>query len=82
MSKVQVHRSYSQEKLFLGFLEMHNCVCYLWTCPVTPVKRNQLSFSSTEINKPLPAPVQCLIDQIQVQEPILVVATGQMPDDT
>ena len=45
-----------------------------------PVKQNQLSFSSIEINKPLPAPVQCLIGQIQVQRPILVVATDQMPD--
>ena len=25
-----------------------------------PVKQNQLSFSSTEINKPLPAPVHCV----------------------
>ena len=28
------------------------------------VKQNQLSFSSTEINKPFPAPEQCLGDQI------------------
>ena len=45
-------------------------------------KQNQFSFSSTEINKPVFAPVQCLIDQIQVQMPILVVATDQMPDHT
>ena len=33
------------------------------------------SFSSTEINKPLTAQVLCLVCQIQVQKPILVVAT-------
>ena len=43
-------------------------------------KRNELSFSSIEVNKPLPASVQCLVDQIQVQKPILVAATDQMPD--
>ena len=43
-----------------------------------PVNQNKLSFSSIEINKPLPAPIQCLV--IQVQKTILVVATGQMPD--
>ena len=37
---------------------------------------------SIEINKPLPPSVQCLIDQIQVQAPTLVVATDQMPDHT
>ena len=47
---------------------------------IRPVKQNQLSFSSTEINKPLPAPIQCLVDEIQVQKTILVVATDQMPD--
>ena len=46
------------------------------------IKQNQFSFSSTEINKPVFAPVQCLIDQFQVQMPILVVATDQMPDRT
>ena len=46
---------------------------------IRQVKQNWLSFSSIEINKPPPAPVQCLlIDQIQVQKPILVVATDQM----
>ena len=39
-----------------------------------------VSFSSIEINKPLLVPVQYLVDQIQVQKPILVVATDQMPD--
>ena len=43
---------------------------------------DQLRFSRTEINKQLPAPVQCLVDQIQVHKPILVVATDQMPDHT
>ena len=50
------------------------------TTVIRPVKRNQLSFPSIEINKPLLTPVQCLVDQIQVQKPILVVATDQMPD--
>ena len=50
------------------------------TSIIRRAKRNQLSFSSIEINKPLPAPVQCLVDQIQVQKPILVVVTNQMPD--
>ena len=52
------------------------------TSVIRPVKQNQLSFSSIEINKPLPAPVQFLVDEIQVQKPILVVATDQMPDHT
>ena len=46
------------------------------------VKQKQLSFSGIQINKPLPAPVQCLIDQIQVQKQLLVVVTDQMPDHT
>ena len=50
------------------------------TSVIKPVKRNELSFSSIEINKPLPAPVQCLVDQIHIQKPILVVATDQTPD--
>ena len=49
---------------------------------IRQLKRNQLSFSSIEINKPIPAPVLCLADQIQVQKPILVGATDQMPDHT
>ena len=36
------------------------------TSVIRPVKRNQLSFPSNEINEPRPAPVQCLVDQIQV----------------
>ena len=36
----------------------------------------------TEMNKPLPAPVQCLTDQIQVQHPTLVAAKEQMLDHT
>ena len=39
-----------------------------------------MSFPSIEIYKPLLAPVQCLIDQTQVQKPIEVVATDQKPD--
>ena len=44
---------------------------------ITPVKQNQLTFSNIEINKPLP-PVQCLADKVQVQKPILVLATDQI----
>ena len=29
-----------------------------------------------------PAPIQCLVDQIQVQKPILIVATDQIPNHT
>ena len=50
------------------------------TSVIKPVKQNQLSFSSIEINKPLPAPVQCLADHIQVQKLTLLTATDQMPD--
>ena len=48
---------------------------------IRPVKWNNLSLSSIEINKPLPVcpSQQCLVDQIQVQKPVLVVATDQMP---
>ena len=53
---------------------------------IAPVLLNRSNetkcFSSIEINKPLVAPVQCLVDQIQVQKPIVVVATDQMPDHT
>ena len=41
-----------------------------------------MSFSNIEINKPLPDLVQCLVDQIQAQKPILVVATDQMLNHT
>ena len=48
-----------------------------------PVKWNQLSFSNVEINKPLLATVQnFLVDKIQVQKPVLVAATDQMPGHT
>ena len=52
------------------------------TSVIILVKRNQLSFSRFEINKLLPAPFQCLVGQIQVQKPILVVTTDQMTDHT
>ena len=52
------------------------------TIAIRLVKQNQLSFPSIEINKPLLTPVQCLVDQIQVQKPIQVVATDRMPDHT
>ena len=42
------------------------------------IKQNKLSFSSIEINTPLPAPkLQCLVAQIRVQNLTLVVATNQ-----
>ena len=44
------------------------------TSLIKPFEQNQLSFPSSEINNPLPAPVQCLADQSQVQKPIQVVA--------
>ena len=48
-----------------------------------PLKQDRLSFSSTEINKPLPAPrLHCLIDQIRIQKLIVFVAIDQMPDYT
>ena len=48
---------------------------------IRPVKQNKLSFFSIE--KPsLPAPVQCLEGQIQVQKPTVVVALNQMPRHT
>ena len=43
-------------------------------------RSNETSFSNINTNKPLLAPVQCLADQIQVQKPIQVLATDQMPD--
>ena len=52
------------------------------TSATRPVKWIQLSFFSIEINKPLPIPVQCLVNKIQVKKPILVAATDQMPDHT
>ena len=56
---------------------------FLSIAPVVKLfKPNQLSFSSNEINKPLPANSQYFVDQTQVQKPILVVATDQMPDHT
>ena len=39
------------------------------------------SNASTEIKATCPSP-QCLVDQIQVQKPITVVATAQMFDHT
>ena len=48
-----------------------------------PVLLDQSNKTSIEINKSFPCPTpQCLVDQIQVQKPILLVATDQMPDDT
>ena len=43
-----------------------------------------VSFSSLEINKPLPVDVssECLVGQTQVQKLTLAAATNQMPDIT
>ena len=52
------------------------------TTVIRPVKWKQLSFSCIETNKPLLFQVHSiyLVDQIQVQKPILAVTTDQMPD--
>ena len=55
--------------------------------PVLLDRSNETSlvFSSIEINKPRPTSCpspRYLLDQIQVQKPILVAATDQMPDHT
>ena len=52
------------------------------TSVIRPVKQNQLNFFSTEKNKPLLPQLQCFVDQIQVNKPILVVTTDQIPDHT
>ena len=50
------------------------------TSVIRPVKQNQFSFSSVEINTTLPTTVKCLVDQIQIQKPTLIVPTDQLPD--
>ena len=45
---------------------------------IRPVKRNELSFSTIEINKPLPGPIHSVSQPIQ--KSILTAATDQMPD--
>ena len=74
-ASIQFRRESQPEHLkrwiFLKNRPIHFCINS--ASVVIPVKRNQLSFSSIEINKPLSAPVQCVVDQIQVQKPILVV---------
>ena len=53
------------------------------TSVIGPVKRNQLSFPALKSTRVTSCPsLQYLVDQIQVQEPILVVVTDQMPDHT
>ena len=52
------------------------------TSVIRLIKQNQLRFFSIGINKPLPAPVHSLLDQINVQKPILIVTTDQMHDHT
>ena len=51
------------------------------TSVIRLIKQNQQSFSSIEMNKLLLAPTG-LVDQIQVQKPILVTATDLMPENT
>ena len=48
----------------------------------TEIKQSKLSFSSIETKKQLPVSIQCLVGQIQVQNPFIVVATDQMPHHT
>ena len=51
------------------------------TSVITLVKRNQMSFSSIEINKPFPAPVHSIsYTRFKFSKPVLVVTTDQMPD--
>ena len=52
------------------------------TSVVRPVKQNQLSFPSTEINKPLLPQSIVSRRSDSVQKPIQVVVTDQMPDHT
>ena len=52
------------------------------TSVTRPVAQKKLHFSNIEIDKSLSALVYCISDQIQVQKPILVVVTDQMPDHT
>ena len=75
LRRKKLHRT-NQGSDFLGGT---NSFIFTLIAPVIRlVKSNQLRFSSIEINKPFHALVQCLVDQIQVQKPILVVATDQM----
>ena len=52
------------------------------TSVIRLIKQNQLRFSCIGINKLLPVPVHSLVDQINVQKPILTVTTDQMHDHT
>ena len=52
------------------------------TSAIRPVKQKKLNFSNIEINKSLSALVYCVSEQIQVQKPVQVVVTDQMPDHT
>ena len=83
MVDLQRYRATSGER---NFIERIKAPIFLQAVLVIEIMLSlpQLSFPSIEINKPLPAPVhsQCLLDQTQVQKPILVVATDQMPDHT
>ena len=52
------------------------------TSVIRPIKQNQLSFPRrNQQATSCPSP-QCLVNQIQNQKPILVVAPDQMPDHT
>ena len=48
----------------------------------TEIKQSKLSSSSIETKKQLPVSIQCLVGQIQVQNPFIVIATDQMPHHT
>ena len=77
-----IRESQPQHLKICFFLKIRAIHFYINSTSVfRPVKRNWLSFPSIEINTPLPALIpQCLVGQIQVQAPILVVAKYQMPD--
>ena len=62
------------------FLPKKDCIHFHFNraSVIRPVKHNQLSFPSIEINKPHLAWVQCLVDQIQVQRPIQAVAWSHL----
>ena len=50
------------------------------TSVIRPIKQNQSSFSSIELQATSYPSQQCLVDKIQVQKPIIVVATDQIPE--
>ena len=80
---IQFRRESQPQHLKRSFFLKNRPICFQInsTNVIRPVKSNQLSFSSIAIKKATSCPgPQCLIDQIQVQKPILFVATDQMLD--